>query len=35
VGSVYDDHLKDGMAGMILFGQGQAFFDDLFVEELP
>jgi hypothetical protein len=35
VGCVHDDHLKDGMAGMILFGQDQAFFDDLFVEELP
>lgn len=35
VGSIHDDHLKDGIAGMILFGQGQAFFDDLAVEELP
>jgi Ca-activated chloride channel homolog len=35
VGSIHDDHLKDGITGMILFGEGQALFDDLIVEELP
>jgi hypothetical protein len=34
VGNVHDQALEDGIAGMILFGQGHAVFDDLIVEEI-
>jgi Ca-activated chloride channel homolog len=34
VGSVHDEELSDGMAGMVVFGNAHGVFDDLVVEEI-
>ncbi len=34
VGSVHDETLADGLAGMVVFGRAHGVFDDLVVEEL-